>query len=189
MFLAQSRWEILSFLQDINQQFPHLYLFHIKNRNTFQSRFFSLLMTITAVFTMNFKCAQRLKMVFKKLHNMGSSDRIGKGLWYSIDVKTLFKTNKFPSSVLFSHSCLTLCDPMNHSMPGLPGLPVHHQLPESTQTHVHRVVDAIQPSHSLSSPSPPVLNLSQHQGIFKWVSSSHQVAKVLDSTSVLLMNI
>ena len=162
MFLAQSRWEILSFLQDINQQFPHLYLFHIKNRNTFQSRFFSLLMTITAVFTMNFKCAQRLKMVFKKLHNMGSSDRIGKGLWYSIDVKTLFKTNKFPSSVLFSHSCLTLCDPMNHSMPGLPGLPVHHQLPESTQTHVHRVVDAIQPSHSLSSPSPPVLNLSQH---------------------------
>jgi len=60
--------------------------------------------------------------------------------------------------------CLTLCDPMNRSMPGLP---VHHQLPESTQTHVHQVSDAIQPSHPLSSPSPPALNLSQHQGLFK----------------------
>ena len=69
----------------------------------------------------------------------------------------------------------TLCDPMNHSMPGLP---VHHELLESTQTHVHSVGDAIQPSHPLSSPSPPSLNLSQHQGLFKWVSSSHQVAKV-----------
>ena len=66
---------------------------------------------------------------------------------------------------------------MNHSTPGLP---VHHQLPESTQTHVHRVNDAIQPSHPLSSPSPPSLNLSQHQGLFQWVSSSHQVAKVLE---------
>ena len=73
--------------------------------------------------------------------------------------------------------CPTLCDPMNHSTPGLP---VHHQLPESTQTHVHRVGDAIQPSHPLLSPSPPTLNLSQHQGIFKRVSSSHQVAKVLE---------
>ena len=76
-----------------------------------------------------------------------------------------------------TQSCPTLCDPMNHSMPGLP---VHHQLPEFTQTHVHWVSDAIQPSHSLSSPSPPVLNPSQHQGLFKWVSSSHQVAKVLE---------
>ena len=71
----------------------------------------------------------------------------------------------------------TLCDPMNHSTPGLP---VYHQLPESTQTHVHWVGDAIQPSHPLSSPSPPTLNLSQHQGLFKWVSSSHEVAKVLE---------
>ena len=61
-----------------------------------------------------------------------------------------------------------------------PGLPVHHQLPESTQTHVHWVGDAIQPSHPLSSPSPPALNLSQHRGLFKWVSSSHQVAQVLE---------
>ena len=59
-----------------------------------------------------------------------------------------------------------------------PGLPVHHQLLESTQTHVHRVGDAIQPSHPLSTPSPPALNLSQHRGLFKRVSSLHQVAKV-----------
>ena len=71
----------------------------------------------------------------------------------------------------------TLWDPMNRSMPGLP---VHHQLPESTQTHVHCVGNAIQPSHLLLSPSPSALNLSQHQGLFKWVSSSHQMAKVLD---------
>ena len=61
-------------------------------------------------------------------------------------------------------SCPTLCDPMNHSTPGLP---VHHQLPESTQTHVHCVTDAIQPSHLLSSPSPPAPNGSDHQGLFK----------------------
>jgi len=82
-------------------------------------------------------------------------------------------------SIQFSsvtQSCPTLCDPMNSSMPGLP---VHHQLPESTQMHVHWVGDTIQPSHPLSSSSPPALNLSQHQGLFKWVSSSHQVAKVL----------
>ena len=79
-------------------------------------------------------------------------------------------------SVQFSsvaQSCLTLCDPMNRSTPGLP---VHHQLPEFTQTHVHRVSDAIQPSHSLLSPSPPALNPSQHQGLFQWVNSSHEVA-------------
>ena len=76
-----------------------------------------------------------------------------------------------------AQSCLTLCYPMNHSTPGLS---VHHQLPEFTQNHDHQVGDAIQPSHPLSSPSPPALNLSQHQGLFKWVSSSHQVAKVLE---------
>ena len=61
--------------------------------------------------------------------------------------------------------CLTLCDPLNRSMPGLP---VHHQLPEFTQTHVHWVGDAIEPSHPLLPPSPAALNLSQHQGFFKW---------------------
>ena len=76
-----------------------------------------------------------------------------------------------------TQSCPTLCNPMNHSTPGLP---VHHQLPVFTQTHVHRVSDAIQPSHPLSSPSPPVPNSSQHQSLFQWVNSSHEMAKVLE---------
>ena len=80
-------------------------------------------------------------------------------------------------SVQFSHSVLTLCDPMNRSMPGLS---VYHQLPDFTQTHVHRVSDTIQPSHPLSSPSPLAPNPSQHQDLFKWVSSLHKVAKVLE---------
>ena len=83
------------------------------------------------------------------------------------------------SSVQFSsvaQSCPTLCDPMNRSTPGLP---VHHQLSELTQTHVHWVSDAIQPSHPLSSPSPAPIP-SQHQRLFQWVNSSHEVAKVLE---------
>ena len=76
-----------------------------------------------------------------------------------------------------SQSCPTFCKPVKCSKPGLP---VHHQLPKFTQTHVHWVGDAIQPSHPLSSPSPPAPNPSQHQGLFQWVSSSHQVAKVLE---------
>ena len=76
-----------------------------------------------------------------------------------------------------AQSCPTLCDPMNHSTPCLP---VPHQLPEFTQTHVCRVSDAIQPSHPLSSPSPLSPNPSQHQGLFQWVNSLHEVAKVLE---------
>ena len=76
-----------------------------------------------------------------------------------------------------AQSCPTLCDPMNRSTPGLP---VHHQLPEFTQIHAHRVSDAIQPSHPQSSPSLPAPNPSQHQGLFQWVNSSNQVAKVLE---------
>ena len=75
-----------------------------------------------------------------------------------------------------AQSCLTLCNPIS---PRTPGLPVHHQLLDLTQTHVHWVSDAIQPSHPLSSPSPPAPNPSQHQGLFQWVNSSHRVAKVL----------
>ena len=87
-------------------------------------------------------------------------------------------------SVQFSsvtQSCPTLCDPMKRSTPGLP---VHHQLPEFTQTHVRRVSDAIQPSHPLSSPAPPAPNPSQHQSLFQWVNSSHEVALYL---SIILM--
>ena len=86
--------------------------------------------------------------------------------------------------------CLTLCDPMDWSTPGFPVL---HQLPELAQTHVHWVGDAIQPSHPLPPPSPPAFNLSQHQDLFQWVGSSHQVAKVFigasASASVLPINI
>ena len=91
---------------------------------------------------------------------------------FARDLKQASSTVQFSCSV-----CLTLCNPIDCSMPGFP---VHHQLPKFAQTHVHRVSDAIQPSYPLSSPSPPALNLSQHQGLFKWVSSSHQVAKVLE---------
>ena len=95
---------------------------------------------------------------------------------YLAEVSSVLST----TSVQFSsvaQSCLTLCNPMNCRTPGLP---VHHQLPEFTQTHVHWVSDAIQPSHPLSSPSPPAPNPSQHQRLFQWVNSSHEVAKVLE---------
>ena len=91
---------------------------------------------------------------------------------------------RIPQFSSVAQSCPTLCAPMNGSTPGLP---VHHQLPEFTQTHVHWVSDAIQPSHPLSSPSPPAFSLSQHQGLFKWVSSSHQVAKVLELSKEVLV--
>ena len=88
-----------------------------------------------------------------------------------------FRSRVSINSVQFvSRSCPTLCNPMGCN---IPGLPVPHQL-QFTQTHAHWVGDAIQPSHSLSSPSPPAFNISQHQGLFKWVSSLHQVAKVLE---------
>ena len=89
------------------------------------------------------------------------------------------RTETTVSSVQFSsvaQSCPTLCDPMNSSTPGLP---VHYQLPEFTQIQIHEVSVAIQPSHPLSSPSPPAPNPSQHQSLFQWVNSSHEVAKVL----------
>ena len=92
----------------------------------------------------------------------------------------LYRSLLSPTALQFSsvaQSYRKLCDPMNLSTPGLR---VHHQLPEFTQTHVHRVGDAIQPSHPLSSPSPSALSPSQHQGLFQWVNSSHEVAKVLE---------
>ena len=87
-------------------------------------------------------------------------------------VETTYNINNTFGPVQFSsvtQSCPTVCDPMNRSMPGLP---VHHQLPEFTQTRVHQVSDAIQPSHPRSSPSPPAPNPSQHQSLFKWVNSA-----------------
>ena len=87
-----------------------------------------------------------------------------------------FPTNCFPN---FSLAVQLLSRVWLFVIPWTPGFPVDHQLPEFTQSHAEWVGDAIQPSHPLSSPSPPVLNLSQHQGLFKWVNSSHKVAKVL----------
>ena len=110
-----------------------------------------------------------------------------KSIWWDLSYESV-------QFSLVAQSYRTLCDPMDCSTPGLP---VHHQLPEITQTHVHWVGDVIQPSHPLSSRSPPAFDLSQHQGLFKWVTSSHQVAKVLEfqqleywaSASVLPVNI
>ena len=96
-------------------------------------------------------------------------------IWFRVTIsqrKVFLSSNQFSSVQLLSSAWL--CDLMSTS-----GLPVQCQLPESTQTHVHWVGDAIQSSHPLSSPSLPALNPSQHQGLFKWVSSSQQVAKVL----------
>ena len=105
-----------------------------------------------------------------------SSNRIfcNVSMWMNLEDMVLHEINQ-SSSV--AQSCLTLCNPMDCSRPRFP---VHHQFPEFTQTHVHWVGDAIQPSPPLSSPSPPAFNLSQHQGLFKWDSSLCQLAKVLE---------
>ena len=95
----------------------------------------------------------------------------------SCDIEVTSKYLSVQFSSVHSLSHVWLCNPMDYSMPGFS---VHHQLPEFTQTHVYWVNDAIQPSHPLSSPSLPSFNLSQHQGLFKWVSSSNQVAKLLE---------
>jgi len=104
--------------------------------------------------------------------NTGLPSKVSSPLVYTLYIKL--------HSVQFSsvaQSCPTHCDPVHHSTPGLP---VHHQLPEITQTQVHRVGDATQPSLPLLSPSPPAPNPPQHQGLFQWVNSSHEVAKVLE---------
>jgi len=114
--------------------------------------------------------------MFQDLTNCWKSFSVSSCLWkYSVQFSSV------------AQSCPTLCDPMNRSTPGLL---VHHQLLEFTQTHVHRVGDAIQPSYPLSSPSPPTLNPSQHQDLFQWVNSvwGGQSIGVSASTSVLPVN-
>ena len=125
--------------------------------------------------------AGELQVVFKEYQQDSERPR------WRLRTNTVSLQSEHICQVQFSsvtQSCPTLWDCMNHSTPGLP---VHHQHPESTQTHVLWVSDAIQPSHLLLSPSPPALNLSQHQGLFQWVSSSLQVA-ISASTSVIPMN-
>ena len=115
------------------------------------------------------RCLPRLKMWMWRRKKEASKPHK-----FSCRKQNSIKLAKFSS---VAQSCPTLCNHMNRSTPGLPA---HHQLPEFTQTHVHRVRDAIQPSHPLSSPSLPIPNPSQHQSPFQWVNSSHEVAKVLE---------
>ena len=110
----------------------------------------------------NSKWIKVVNIRVKVIKLLGENKR--KSLWHSVQFSSV------------AQSCPTLWDPMNRSTPGLP---VYHQLPEFTQTHVHWVSDAIQPSHPLSSPSPLAPNPSQHQSLFQWVNSSHEVAKGL----------
>ena len=107
----------------------------------------------------------------KRLTQWEEDPGMGRGSWQDEVPGKKGRATQFSS--VQSH--LTLCNPVDCSTPGFP---VHHQLPEPTQTHVRHVGDTIQPSHPLSSPSPPALNLSQHQGLFQWVNSFHEVAKV-----------
>ena len=113
--------------------------------------------------------------VFLPGESQGRRSLVGCCLWGRTELDMTEVTSVQFSSV--AQLCLTLWDPMNRSTPGLP---VHHQLPEFTKTHVHWVSDAIQPSHPLSSPSLPAPNASQHQSLFQWINSSHEVAKVLE---------
>ena len=102
---------------------------------------------------------------------------INTGVWPHLENYCSTESLQLVQFSSVAQSCSTLCDPMNCNMPGIP---LHHQLLEFTQTDVHWVGDAIQPSHPLSSSSPPAPNPSQHQGPFQWVNSSHEVAKVLE---------
>ena len=131
---------------------------------------------------------QRVRHSWVTKHTQRKGNRLfkvwgGFGAWISVwDVwiYLLISLTNGPLIHQFSsatQSCLTLWHPMDCSTPGLP---VHRRLPKLTQTHVHWVGDVIQPFHHLLSPSPLAFNLSQHQGLFQWVSSSHQVAKVLE---------
>ena len=121
-----------------------------------------------------------LQSIYKYIWKNGSININLGSLGYEVNVKKFLWNSVQFSSVQFSsvsQLCPTLCNPLNYSTPSLP---VHHQLSEFTQTYVHRVGDTIQSSHPLSSPSSPAPNPSQHQGLFQWVSSSHQVANVLE---------
>ena len=117
----------------------------------------------------SFSRAQSSSFLICNMNPFGSVE--GQEQWV---IKSLLGCIQFSSA---AQSGPTPCDPMNCSTSGLP---VHHHLPEFTQTHIHRIRDAIQPSHPQSSPSPPAPNPSQHQSVFQWVNSSHEVAKVLE---------
>ena len=122
-----------------------------------------------------------VQFVSHNINNKSYNARNSPGIKFKSICKILsYQTNDFSSNIQFSsviQSCPTLCNPTDCSMPGFP---VHQQLPELTQKYLQGVSDAIQPSHPLSSPSPPAPNPSQHQSLFQWVNSSQEVAKVLE---------
>jgi len=132
--------------------------------------------------TLMAESVEELKSLLMKVKeesaNVAFSPNIPDWFLNVLEGKKMVRTRYSFSSVQFS--CSVMSDSLRSHDCSTPGFPVHHQLLEFTQTHVHRVGDAIQPSHPLSSPSPPALNLSQHQGLFQWVNSSHEVAKVLE---------
>ena len=137
--------------------------------------------------TQNARFIEGTKKISRERWDKGLERRAAAGAGLLLESHEMSVLNESFTSVQFSPVAQSY--PMSRSTPGLP---VHHHLPEFTQTHVHRVSDATQPSHSLSFPSPPAFNLSQHQDLFKWVNSSHQVAKVLEfqlHPPVLPMNI
>ena len=125
-------------------------------------------MLLRLVVVIALKCKQIIKML--RTWNLCNNTKYA----YKCKISIKYWQTEFSS---VAQLCLTLCYPMDCSMPGFL---VHHQLPELAQTHVCQVGDAIQPSNPLSSPSPPAFSLSPNQGLFQWVSSSHQVSKVLE---------
>ena len=152
----------------------HTWKTPLSNKITHKDTFATIVNTDWDTFTgwRRTQAIHTLSVVYLEKPEMGTMAKALFG-YFQGDFRQLSSSVQFSS---VAQLCLTLCDPMDHSMPGLL---VHHQLLESTQTHVHWVGDAIQPSHPLSSPPLPAFNLSQHQGLFQWVSSSHEVAKVL----------
>ena len=157
------------FTWDIYTLVIFLYNKHKENKmTTKQMKTFKVIHFSMKVFILQHNCVKRTTTKCPK--GDGKSDIGSYFLITEINISLI----QFSS---VTQSCPTLCDPMDSSTPGLP---VHHQLPECTQTHDHRVGDAIQPSHPLSSPSPPAHNSSQHQSLFQRVNSSRQMAKVLE---------
>jgi len=126
------------------------------NRGTQSQTWLEQLSTCTHTFELKLGLTSSSLLLVKTSWGVVFSNGVIRDFWHSVEFSSV------------PQSCPTLCHPMDCSTPGFP---VHHQLPELTQTHVHWVGDAIQPSHLLLSPSPPAFNLSQYQGLFKWVSS------------------
>ena len=151
-----------------------IYCFIILEAESPGSKFKSVWLLVRALFLVcgQLLCACRQLAFIQSVH-------CGEQVAKLSDVSSYKNTNPIDLKRIQFSSVQSLSQVWFFATPRTAGFPVHHQLPEFTQTHVHWVGDTIQPSHPLWSPSPPTFNLSQNQGLFKWVSSSHQVAKVL----------